>query len=191
MRTGGNSLLLRVIVLIIWGMFLFESTDVNAAGPRGVLKEATHVGISGEWFGPATGGFSISAHIPLYLFHGALVKAMPEGIYTPCLAESYRMTADAKVFEFKLRKDVKFRNGDTMTAEDVVFSFWRYKAGQAKFIHGRTEKVEAVNPYLVRVYFKEPFPDFLENFLPGGSTIGWVVPKKHMEMVSPSFNRSG
>ena len=70
-----------------------------------------------------------------------------------------------------------------MTAEDVVFSFRRYKAGLAKFIHGKTEKVEAVNPYLVRIQFKEPFPDFLDYFLPGTTTIGWVVPKKYIEKV--------
>ena len=70
-----------------------------------------------------------------------------------------------------------------MTAEDVVFSFWRYKATQAKFIHGKTEKVEAVDPHLVRFQFKEPFPDFLEYLLPGASSIGWVVPKKYVEKV--------
>ena len=183
MRTIENRLFLKVMVLIILGIFLFEITDVFAAPPRGVLKQATHVSISLDWLDPATCGFSISAHIPMYLFHDALVKAMPEGAYTPCLAESWTVSPDTKVYEFKLRKGVKFHNGDTMTAEDVVFSFWRYKAGQAKFIHGKTEKVEAVNPTLVRFNFKEPFPDFLEYFVPGTSTIGWVVPKKYVEKV--------
>ena len=80
-----------------------------------------------------------------------LVKVMPEGLYTPSLAESWTVSPDAKVYEFKLRKGVKFHNGDTMTAEDVVFSFWRYKGTNAKMILGKTEKVEAVNPHLVRI----------------------------------------
>ena len=70
-----------------------------------------------------------------------------------------------------------------MTAEDVVFSFKRYKAAQAKFIHDKTEKVEAIDPYLVRITFKEPFPDFLDYLLPGATSIGWVVPKKYVEKV--------
>jgi len=108
---------------------------------------------------------------------------MPEGMYTPCLAESWTVSPNAKVFEFKLRKGVKFHNGDLMTAEDVVFSFWRYKATHAKLIHDKTEKVEAVGPHLVRYHFKEPFPDFLEYLLPGVTSISWVVPKKYVEKV--------
>jgi peptide/nickel transport system substrate-binding protein len=119
----------------------------------------------------------------LYLFHDALLKAMPDGLYTPSLAESWTISPDARVYEFKLRKGVKFHNGDTMTAEDVIFSFWRYKAAQAKFIQDKTEKVEAVNPNLVRFQFKEPFPEFLEYLLTGSTTIGWVVPKKYVEKV--------
>jgi peptide/nickel transport system substrate-binding protein len=108
---------------------------------------------------------------------------MPDGTYSPCLAESWTISQDAKVYEFKLRKGVKFHNGDPLTAEDVIFSFWRYKAGQAKIIHGKTEKVEAVNPHLVRFQFKESFPDFLEYLLPGATSIAWIVPKKYVEKV--------
>ncbi len=178
-----NRRLLKVIGPAVMGLFLSVSADILAAPPQGVLKEAIHFGISADWLDPATCGFSLSANMPLYLLHDGLVKAMPEGLYTPCLAESWTVSPDAKVYEFKLRKGVKFHNGDVMTAEDVVFSFWRYKAAQAKFIHGRTEKVEAVNPQLVRFHFKEPFPDFLDYFLTGATSIGWVVPKKYVEKV--------
>ena len=49
------------------------------------------------------------------------------------------------------------------------------KAAQAKIIHDKTEKVEAVNPYLVRIHFKEPFPDFLEYLSARGNHdwAGW------------------
>jgi len=108
---------------------------------------------------------------------------MPDSDFAPCLAESWSISQDAKRIEFKLRKGVKFHNGDMMTAEDVVFSFWRYKGGQAKIIHTKTEKVEAVRSNLVRFMFKEAFPDFLEYLLPGATTIGWIVPKKYVEKV--------
>lgn len=172
------------IMLLVFGGWLFlNSLSVSAAPPEGVLKQSIHWGLSADWLDPSTTGYTVSAFLALYLFHDALVKPMPDGMYSPCLAESYTVSPDSKVYEFKLRRGVKFHNGDTMTAEDVVFSFWRYKAGLAKFMHGKTEKVEAVNPYLVRFQFKEPFPDFLEYLLPGTTSIVWVVPKKYVEKV--------
>jgi peptide/nickel transport system substrate-binding protein len=169
-------------IITILGILLLASANSQGA-PQGVLKEAIHWGLSADWLDPATTGYTVAAQTALYLFHDALLKPMPDGMYSPCLAESYSTGPDAKVYEFKLRRGVKFHNGDTLTAEDVVFSFSRYKASQAKYIHGKTEKVEAVNPHLVRFHFKEPFPDFLEYLLPGVTTIGWVVPKKYVEKV--------
>ena len=183
MKAKKPQMRVMVVMLAIVGMVLGSSIHVQAAAPSGVLKQAIHWGLSADWLDPATGGHASTGHLTLYLFHDALVKPMPEGNFAPCLAESYSISPDAKTYEFKLRTGVKFHNGDVMTAEDVIFSFWRYKAGQAKFIHERTEKVEAVNPHLVRIHFKEPFPDFLEYLAPGVSTIQWVVPKKYVERV--------
>ena len=161
---------------------LLVGPEVLAAPPEGVLKEAIHWSISADWFDPAISGTYMSI-FNLSLIHDALLKPMPEGTYVPCLAESWEIGPDAKVYEFKLRKGVKFHNGDEMTAEDLVFSFWRYKGMESKFIHSRTEKVEMVNPYLVRITFKVPFPDFLDYHLSGMTSIGWVVPKKYIERV--------
>ncbi len=169
---------LGISVVVLWG-----ATGAAAAAPQGVMKQAIHWGLSADWLDPSTASYVTTANHPLYLFHDALLKAMPEGNYTPCLAESWNISPDFRVYEFKLCKGVKFHNGDILTAEDVVFSFWRYKAALAKFFHSKTEKVEAVNPNLVRFQFKEPFPDFLDYFLPGATTIGWVVPKKYIERV--------
>ncbi len=179
----GNRKSFLGIVLAFCFMLPLGLNAAQAAPPAGVLKEAIHWGLSADWLDPATNSGLLPAQITLYLFHDALLKPMPDGTYSPCLAESWTISQDAKVYEFKLRKGVKFHNGDPLTAEDVIFSFWRYKAGQAKIIHGKTEKVEAVNPHLVRFQFKESFPDFLEYLLPGATSIAWIVPKKYVEKV--------
>jgi len=108
---------------------------------------------------------------------------MPDALYSPCLAESWTISPDYRTYKFKLRKGVKFHNGEEMTAEDVVFTFKRYKGGPASMLHSRIEKLEAESPYLFSVTFKAPFPDFLEYLLPGASSIAWIVPKKYVEKV--------
>ena len=130
------------LVFFMWaivGMVLGASVDVQASPPSGVLRQAIHWGLSADWLDPSTNPGLISSALPLYLFHDALLKPMPEGNLTPSLAESWTMSPDAKMCEFRLRKGVKFHNGDPFTAEDVVFTFGRYKATQAKTIQGKTE----------------------------------------------------
>ena len=78
MRREKRIWLLTVMTAALWGMTYFTPAAVLAA-PQGVLKEAIHWSISGDYLDPATSHF-ISASLPLYLFHDALVKPMPEGL---------------------------------------------------------------------------------------------------------------
>jgi ABC-type transport system substrate-binding protein len=50
-----------------------------------------------------------------YALHDALVKPMPGQRLAPSLAESWSASPDGLVYEFILRKGVKFHNGDPVT----------------------------------------------------------------------------
>src|SRR6266581_4848760 len=50
-------------------------------------------------------------------------------------AETWKEGADGLTYEFKLREGLKFHNGDPVTAEDVKFSFLRYRGASAKLLH--------------------------------------------------------
>ena len=61
------------------------------------------------------------------VFEG-LMKPTPEGDLTPAIASDYQVSEDRLTYTFTLRDGVKFHNGDTVTAEDVVYSFQRCAA---------------------------------------------------------------
>ncbi|MFT8356725.1 MAG: ABC transporter substrate-binding protein [Bifidobacterium aquikefiri] len=56
----------------------------------------------------------------------SLVTLKQDGSVGPLLAKSYKVSSDFKTFTFTLRSGVKFHNGETMKASDVVASMQRW-----------------------------------------------------------------
>src|SRR3989442_1157483 len=106
---------------------------------------------------------------------------MPGNLMTPSLAESWTVSADQRVYEFKLRDGVKFHNGDPFTADDVKFSYQRSKAG--KGLKDKVKDVEVVSPTRVRFVLHEPFRDLMAFYGTLASGAGWIVPRKSVEKV--------
>jgi peptide/nickel transport system substrate-binding protein len=92
---------------------------------------AIHVTIAPTWFDPAETTGIITPFMFLYAMHDALVKPMPGNPMTPSLATQWRESTDGLAYDFELRQGVKFHNGDPFTAEDVQFSFERFKGAGA------------------------------------------------------------
>src|SRR5262245_9073181 len=153
-----------------------------AAAPEGQMTWGVHISLAPTWFDPAETLGIITPFMVMYAMHDALAKAMPGNVTTPSLAESWQVSPDGRVYEFTLRKGVKFHNGDALTSEDVKFSFDRYKGASAKAIHDRVAAVETPDPLHVRFRLKNPWPDFM-TFYTAASGAGWIVPKKYVEKV--------
>ena len=75
-------------IFLIMGIFCLGSGGALATSPKGVLKASVHWGISADWLDPSMPSLGNASEFVLRLFHDSLVKQMPEGQYTPCLAES-------------------------------------------------------------------------------------------------------
>jgi peptide/nickel transport system substrate-binding protein len=86
-------------------------------------------------------------------------------------------------YDFELRQGVTFHNGDPFTAEDVQFSFERYKGTANVMLKEKVKTVEIVNPHHVRFRLQEPWPDFMTFYGTLASGAGWIVPKKYIEKV--------
>jgi peptide/nickel transport system substrate-binding protein len=111
-----------------------------------------------------------------------MVKPMPGKAFAPSLAESWTASEDGLTYEFVLRKGPTFHNGDAVTAEDVKFSFTRYRGASHDVLASRVASIETPDPQHVRFRLKEPWPDFL-TFYASATGAGWVVPKKYLEKV--------
>jgi len=149
--------------------------------PEGEMRWALYVTLSPVWFDPGEVVGQITPFWVLYAIHDALVKPMPGNLMTPSLAESWTVSADQRVYEFKLREGLKFHNGDPFTAEDVKFSFQRTKG--ARILREKVREVAIVDPYRVRFHLHEPFPDFMAFYGTLATGAGWIVPKKYVEKV--------
>ncbi len=157
-------------------------TPVGAA-PEGQMIWAAHVTLAPRWLDPAETESAITPFMVLYAIHDAMVKPMPAGLTTPSLAESWTMSPDGLTYEFILRSGVKFHNGDPVTADDVKFSFERYRGGAAKLLKDRVKEVQVVDDRRVRFHLREAWPDFMTFYGTTATGAGWVVPRKHVEKV--------
>jgi peptide/nickel transport system substrate-binding protein len=101
--------------------------------------------------------------------------------FEPSIATSWKALSDTQ-WEFKIRKGVRFHNGDTLTPVDVKFSFDRVidpakKSPQYGNVRAIKE-VKVIDAETVHLITDKPFPLLLERlvFFP-------IVPKKHVESV--------
>ena len=154
----------------------------TAPGQSDQLTWGVHISLAPTWFDPAESSGIITPYMIYYALHDALVKPMPGQALAPSLAESWTVSKDHLTHEFVLRKGVRFHNGEPVTAEDVKFSFERYRGAASKTLKERVAAVEAVDPDRVRFRLKQPWPDFL-NFYATATGAGWIVPKKYVEKV--------
>ncbi len=149
--------------------------------PEGEMRWALYVTLSPVWFDPGEVSGQLTPFWVLYALHDALVKPMPGNMLSPSLAESWTVSADQRVYEFKLREGLKFHNGDPFTADDVKFSFHRAKG--SKTLHDKVREVVVVGPSRVRFILHEPWPDFMTFYGSIVSGAGWIVPKRYVERV--------
>jgi peptide/nickel transport system substrate-binding protein len=103
------------------------SNAARASTPRkgGILRAALVGGESTNTLDPAL----FASQVPLTFgrcWAEQLLEMSPDGQLEPRLAESFEPDAKAKKWAFRIRKDVTFHNGKTLTPDDVVQTYRRH-----------------------------------------------------------------
>src|SRR4029077_701682 len=158
------------------------SGPARAASPANQLTWGGHVSLAPTWFDPAEMSGIITPYMVLYALHDALVKPMPGQTFAPSLAKSWSQSDDGLVYEFVLREGAKFHNAEPVTAEDVKYSFERYRGAANKILKDRVASVETPDRNRVLFKLKQPWPDFM-TFYTSATAAAWVVPKAYVDKV--------
>ncbi len=164
-------------------LLLLGAASAAAAPPEGTLTFALHYTLPARWLDPAESESIITPYLTLYALHDALLKPMPGAAVAPSLAQSWSMSKDGLTVDFTLRAGIKFHNGDPVTAEDVKFSFERYKGGSAKLFKDIVKEIQILGPSRLRFVLKQAWPDFPAFYGTMVASPGWVVPKRYIERV--------
>ena len=160
----------------------WSTRPASAGAPEGQVTWGVHISLTPTWFDPAEMPGIITPYMIFYALHDALVKPMPGVPMAPSLAESWSVSKDGLAYDFVLRKNARFHNGDPVTAEDVKFSFERYRGAASKTLKEHVAVVETPDPAHVRFRLNKPWPDFM-TFYASATGAGWIVPKKYVEKV--------
>lgn len=118
------------------------------------------------------------------LIYSRLVEVDGDMKIVPGLAESWE-NIDEKTTQFKIRKGVKFHNGDLLTMEDIKFSFERMmNSPRISFVLPPLEKVEIVDENTINLVTKQPFGPLLAHL--SHPALG-IVSKKLLESNEQSY----
>ena len=162
-----------------------KAAEIEAARgkPKGTLTIAQHYALDPGWLDPIEHIAAVTQQHYDYLLHDALIKTMPQGVFTYSLAEHAEIAADFTKAAFRLRPGLKFHDGQPLTTADVKWTYENYRGVHFKTFQDKLERLELVDDRTIIFHFKEPFVDFLDLYNGSTTGIGWVIPKHYYEKV--------
>jgi len=155
------------ILFVISSSLLFwrlnHSIVVTVAIPGGSLTEGV-IG-SPRFINPLLAISDTDRDLVMLIYSG-LMRVGTDGKLIPDLAESYSVSKDGLVYRFKLKDKIYWHDGQTITADDVVFTIKRATDPQIKSPK-RADwdgvEVKKINPREIEFVLKRPYSYFLEN----------------------------
>lgn len=141
-------------------LILANTPSVSAATPSTVVAGLTQ---EVQSFDPAQ-NLSGPINAPLHsLIYESLVSLDTSGKVVPVLAASWKLSSDGLTYTFNMRSSIKFHNGATLTAADVVYSFKRAMVGAPQVAQRfvAISSITATNPRTLVIQMKAPNTAFI------------------------------
>jgi peptide/nickel transport system substrate-binding protein len=132
-----------------------------------------------------------SVYIQGHLMFDTLLAKNNNGNLVPLLATSWTASADGRAYTFRLRTDVEFHSGKTLTSADVKYSLERLgkkeNASPWRDLVAFVDRIDAPDDYTVVVHLTKPNRLFLENMSHTGASI---VNRQAIEKYGREFGRT-
>jgi peptide/nickel transport system substrate-binding protein len=167
----------KLTILAVTAAFAFAPLPVLAQAK----KDSVVMGMTLEPPGldPTVAAAAAIAEVTLYNVYETLTKIHEDGSVAPLLAESWQVSPDLKTYTFKLRKGVKFQNGEPFDSAAVKFSYERAAApastNKDKSLYQSFESVTAPDADTVVITLKYAEPNL--PFLLGQASGSIIEPK--------------
>lgn len=178
-------ILVVAVTLVIVALLLISQQPISVitlpqAAPGGVYTEAL-IGSMGrlnpmlDWNNPA------DRDIDRLLFSG-LMKFDSHGLPQPDLADSWGESSDGTIYNFSLRTNATWHDGEPVTSDDVIFTIELIKSSGSLFPQDIKELwsqvlVKKLDDKTLQIKLPEPFAPFLDY-----TTFG-ILPKHLLETV--------
>jgi peptide/nickel transport system substrate-binding protein len=160
-----------------------KSVSASPAEQSQDFKDTFTAVLSGEprSLDPASAN-SLIIYQVLASFCEPLLRENLDGTIDPYLAVSWEILDDTSI-RFHLRQGIKFHNGNSFTAEDVLYSFARAKKNPisaSTFQYFDTDNSKIIDDYTLELKLIRPYAPIFNTLSDGRS---YIVDKEYIEKV--------
>jgi peptide/nickel transport system substrate-binding protein len=131
-------------------------------------------------------------YIVNFLVFGGLTEIGPDGRVKPDIAEKWTASEDLKTWTFNIRRGVKFHSGRDVDAQDVIETVKRIQdkaTGSVTRVNFELiERMEAPDPYTVRIHLKAPYAGLADIF---SDRQARIVPRDKLDTLAKAPIGSG
>ncbi|MCB1739767.1 MAG: ABC transporter substrate-binding protein [Gammaproteobacteria bacterium] len=178
----------RVLVSVLAALLLTTlAITPSAAEQKGTLVVALDT-LGGQTMDPILESRAPHAHYQAPIFDALIGFDTEKGGIGPGVAKRWELASDGLSWTFYLRDDVKWHNGDPLTAHDVKFSLERTMskdsmASRAASLRRNVKSIEVLDDYTVRVNTNGVQVHFPASLSRAVFQEGQLMPKKYIESV--------